>query len=284
MILPNAIEKEIKSILISKKGDGITIMDMQPVSGGCINNATKIITNYGNFFLKWNINASEKMFDTEVKGLELLRKSKTIYIPQLIAYDHNYLMMEFIEKEPPSNILWEEFGRDLSELHKVSNINFGLDHNNFIGSLPQDNKQQPKWTDFFINHRIIPQLSMGDFSSDILRDFDKVFLKIDALFPEEPSSLLHGDLWNGNFIFLNNKTALIDPAVYFGSREMDIAMSKLFGGLHDQFYSSYNENYPLSEGWQERIDICNLYPLLVHVNLFGGGYYSQLKTILNRVI
>ena len=284
MILPNAIEKEIKSILISKKGDGITIMDMQPVSGGCINNATKIITNYGNFFLKWNINASEKMFDTEVKGLELLRKSKTIYIPQIIAYDHNYLMMEFIEKESPSNILWEEFGRDLSELHKVSNINFGLDHNNFIGSLPQDNKQQLSWSDFFINQRIIPQLSMGDFSPDFIRDFDKLFLKIDALFPEEPSSLLHGDLWNGNFIFLNNKTALIDPAVYFGSREMDIAMSKLFGGFHDQFYSSYNENYPLSEGWQERIDICNLYPLLVHVNLFGGGYYSQVKTILNRFI
>jgi fructosamine-3-kinase len=257
---------------------------MQPVSGGCINNATKIITNYGNFFLKWNINASEKMFETEVKGLELLRKSKTIYIPQLIAHDHNYLMMEFIEKEPPSNILWEEFGRDLSELHKVSNINFGLDHNNFIGSLSQDNKQQLRWSDFFINQRIIPQLSMGDFSPDFIRDFDKLFLKIDALFLDEPSSLLHGDLWNGNFIFLNNKTALIDPAVYFGSREMDIAMSKLFGGFHDQFYSSYNENYPLSEGWQERIDICNLYPLLVHVNLFGGGYYSQVKTILNRFI
>ena len=281
---PNAIEKEIKSVLLSKKGEGITILDLQPVSGGCINNATKIITNYGNFFLKWNINASEKMFDTEVKGLELLRKSKTIYIPKLIAYDYNYLMMECIEKEPPSNILWEEFGRDLSELHKVSNINFGLDHNNFIGSLPQDNKQQLIWSDFFINQRIIPQLSMGDFSSEIIKDFDKVFLKIDALFPDEPSSLLHGDLWNGNFIFLNNKTALIDPAVYFGSREMDIAMSKLFGGFHDQFYSSYNENYPLSEGWQDRIDICNLYPLLVHVNLFGGGYYSQVKTILNRFI
>jgi fructosamine-3-kinase len=283
-MIPNAIEKEIKSVLLSKKGEGITILDLQPVSGGCINNATKIITNYGNFFLKWNINASEKMFDTEVKGLELLRKSKTIYIPKLIAYDYNYLMMECIEKEPPSNILWEEFGRDLSELHKVSNINFGLDHNNFIGSLPQDNKQQLIWSDFFINQRIIPQLSMGDFSSEIIKDFDKVFLKIDALFPDEPSSLLHGDLWNGNFIFLNNKTALIDPAVYFGSREMDIAMSKLFGGFHDQFYSSYNENYPLSEGWQDRIDICNLYPLLVHVNLFGGGYYSQVKTILNRFI
>ena len=283
-MIPNNIEKEIKSILISKKGDEITIMDMQPVSGGCINNASKIITNYGNFFLKWNINASEKMFETEVKGLELLRKSRTIYIPELIAYDHKYLMMEFVEKEPSSNILWEEFGRDLSELHKVSNKTFGLDHNNFIGSLAQDNTQQLRWTDFFINQRIIPQLSMGNFSSEIIRDFDKLFLKMDALFPDEPPSLLHGDLWNGNFIFLKNHSALIDPAVYFGSREMDIAMSKLFGGFKDQFYSSYNENYPLSEGWQERIDICNLYPLLVHVNLFGGGYCSQVKTILNRFI
>ena len=283
-MLPSAVEKEIKSILISKKGKGIIIMGFQSVSGGCINNTTKIITNYGNFFLKWNINAPEKMFETEAEDLEILRKSKTIYIPQIIAYDHKFLMMEFLEKEPQSNILWEEFGRDLSELHKVSNINFGLNHNNFIGSLPQENKQQIKWSDFFINQRIIPQLSMGDFSSDLIKDFDKLFLIIDTLFNDEPPSLLHGDLWHGNFIFLKNKSALIDPAVYFGSREMDIAMTKLFGGFNNQFYSAYNENYPLSQGWQERVDICNLYPLLVHVNLFGGGYCSQVKTILNRFI
>ena len=168
---------------------------MQPVSGGCINNASKIITNYGNFFLKWNINAPEKMFDTEVKGLELLQNSKTIYIPQMIAYDNHFLMMEFIEKVSPTHSLWEEFGRDLSELHKVSDINFGLDHNNFIGSLLQKNNQQPNWIDFFINQRIIPQLSIGNFSSELTRSFDKLFLKIEDLFPNESSSLLHGDLF-----------------------------------------------------------------------------------------
>ena len=284
MVIPIDIENEIKSILFSKKGEGVTILDMQPVSGGCINNASKIITNCGTFFLKWNKTANDKMFEVEVKGLELIRKRNTIYIPQLIAYDNHFLMMEFIEKVSPTHSLWEEFGRNLSELHKVSNINFGLDHDNFIGSLLQKNNQQPNWIDFFINQRIIPQLSIGNFSSELTRGFDKLFLKIEDLFPNEPSSFLHGDLWNGNFIFLKNKAVLFDPAVYFGSREMDIAMSKLFGGFNDQFYSSYNENYPLSEGWQERMDICNLYPLLVHVNLFGGGYCSQVKTILNRFI
>ena len=126
-MIPNNIEKDIKSILISKKGEGIIIMDMQPVSGGCINNASKISTNLGTFFLKWNNNANDKLFEAEVKGLELLRKTKTIYIPQLISYNHKYLMMEFIENETPSNISWEAFGRDLSELHKVSDLNFGLE-------------------------------------------------------------------------------------------------------------------------------------------------------------
>ena len=283
-MIPNNIEKEIRNILIAKKGEGIIIMHMQPVSGGCINNTLKIITNYGNFFLKWNVNASDDMFEIEVKGLELLRESMTIYIPEIISYGQRYLLMEFIERQPPLDLLWEEFGRDLSELHKVSNISFGLDHNNFIGSLLQNNQEQSNWKDFFINKRIIPQLLIGDFPSEFKRDFNKLFLKIEDLFPNELPSLLHGDLWNGNFIFSKDKTVVFDPAIYFGSREMDIAMSKLFGGFNDKFYSSYNENYPLSEGWQDRIDICNLYPLLVHVNLFGGGYYSQIKNILNRFI
>lgn len=282
--IPIDIENKIKRILFSKKGENITILDMQPVSGGCINNASKIITNCGIFFLKWNKTADNKMFAVESKGLDLIQKSNTIYTPHVIAYDSNFLMMEFIEKGSPTHSLWEEFGRDLSELHKVSNMNFGLDYNNFIGSLPQKNNPQSNWIDFFINQRLIAQLSIGDFSSELIKDFDKLFLKIEELFPNEQSSLLHGDLWNGNFIFLKNKVVLFDPAVYFGSREMDIAMSKLFGGFHNKFYSSYNENYPLREGWKERIDICNLYPLLVHVNLFGGGYYSQVKTILNRFI
>ena len=177
MVIPIDLEDEIKKTLLSKKGENITILDMQAVSGGCINNASKIITNCGTFFLKWNKTAADKMFEVEAKGLELIRKSNTIYTPHMIAYDNHFLMTEFIEKASPTHSLWEEFGRNLSELHKVSNIDFGLNHNNFIGSLLQKNNQQPNWIDFFINQRIIPQLSMGDFSPDFMRDFDKVFLK-----------------------------------------------------------------------------------------------------------
>ena len=116
--------------------------------------------------------------------------------------------------------------------------------------------------------RIIPQLKLCDFSTDTLKSFDKLFVNIESIFPEEPPSLLHGDLWNGNFIFNKEKIILFDPAVYFGNREMDIAMTKLFSRFNNKIYDAYSESFPLNDGWQERIDICNLYPLLVHVNLF----------------
>ena len=215
MVIPIDIENKIKSILLSNKGKSTTILDIQHVSGGCINNASKIITNCDTLFFKWNKTADDKMFEVEAKGLELIRKSNTIYTPNLIAYDNHFLMTEFIEKASPTHSLWEEFGRNLSELHKVSNIDFGLDHDNFIGSLLQKNNQQPNWIDFFINQRLIQQLSIGNFSSELTRGFDKLFLKIEDLFPNEPSSLLHGDLWNGNFLIYKNKTVLIDGRTGF---------------------------------------------------------------------
>ena len=179
---------------------------------------------------------------------------------------------------------WENFGRDLSYLHQNSNSLFGLDHDNFIGSLVQKNQYHSTWIDFFIHQRIKPQLLLGNFSSDFLRSCDKLFVKIEDLFSNEPSSLLHGDLWSGNFLSNNERPVLIDPSVYFGCREMDISMTKLFGGFDQRFYDSYNENFPLYEGWEERIDICNLYPLLVHVNLFGGSYYNQTKNIIDSFV
>ena len=224
------------------------------------------------------------MFEVEAKGLELIQKSNTIDTPKIISYDHEFLLMEFIDKSIKNDNFWEGFGRNLAGLHKVSDSTFGLAYNNFIGSFDQDNTNQDKWIDFFINQRINKQLSIGNFPSSFLHSFDTLFIKIENLFTDEPPSLLHGDLWNGNFLSYNNKAILVDPAIYFGHREMDISMSKLFGGFSDRFYSSYNESYPLNPEWKERVDICNLYPLLVHVNLFGGSYYSQVCDIVRRFI
>ena len=275
-MIPKNIEKRVLTELKNKINNRICIQNSNMLYGGSINNNLKLETNYGNFFLKWN-NKSDKLFEAETKGLTILKKTNIIYIPEIINFDKDFLLMEFIEKKEKTQIFWENFGRKISELHRVSNDHFGLDHDNFIGSLNQENGKEEKWTDFFIKQRIKPQLRINEFPHKILNSFDKLFLKIEKIFPEENPALLHGDLWSGNFICSNNKPVLIDPAIYFGHREMDISMTKLFGGFSERFYESYNENYSLSEGWIEREKICNLYPLLIHANLFGGHYYKEIE-------
>ena len=275
-MIPKNIEKRVLSKLKNNINQKIYIQNSNILYGGSINNNLKLETNYGNFFLKWN-NKSDKLFKAETKGLTILKETDIIYIPEIINSDKDFLLLEFIEKKEKTHIFWENFGRKISEIHRVSNDHFGLDHDNFIGSLDQENGKEEKWIEFFIKKRIKPQLRINEFPHKILNSFDKLFLKIENLFPEENPALLHGDLWSGNFICSNNEPVLIDPAIYFGHREMDISMTKLFGGFNERFYESYNENYSLSEGWIEREKICNLYPLLVHAKLFGGHYYKEIE-------
>ena len=283
-LITTNLRNKIQDVLSLETGKKITIIKIDSIHGGCINNTSKIHTNHGTYFLKWNLNCDKKMFSIEKKGLELLSSCKSIYIPKVISDNTEYLLMEFIETNNSANNIWEKFGRSIADLHQISNKYFGLEHNNYIGSLIQENDPKDKWIDFFINKRIMPQLRLGDFSTDTLKSFDKLFVNIESIFPKESPSLLHGDLWNGNFIFNKEKIILFDPAVYFGNREMDIAMTKLFSGFNNRFYDAYCESFPLNDGWKERIDICNLYPLLVHVNLFGGSYYSQLMNIVKRFV
>ena len=170
-------------------------------------------------------------------------------------------------------------------MHKQTDEKFGLDFDNYIGTLPQNNTQDKNWVDFFIRNRLLAQLDVGNYSLSVRQDFEKLFKKLPDLFPNEKPAILHGDLWSGNFLVKDRETpVLIDPAIYFGNREMDIAMCKLFGGFHADFYASYNEEFPLESDWEERINLCNLYPLLVHVNLFGGGYLNQVKNILSYYV
>ncbi|MEM9024402.1 MAG: fructosamine kinase family protein, partial [Bacteroidota bacterium] len=162
-----------------------------------------------------------------------------------------------------------------------------LERNNYIGSLPQTNTPRPDWTSFFIEQRLEAQCRMardaGAIGPELLRAFDRAFHRLDGFFPEEPAALLHGDLWMGNFLCTSDgKPMLIDPAVYGGHREMDLAMTRLFGGFAPAFYQSYADTYPLENGWEERVPIANLYPLMVHVNLFGGHYVQQVAQCLRR--
>ena len=283
------IPSEIKRRIITQLGNAlnttITVNGESSIVGGCINNAIKINTDKGLFFVKWNTNAKANMFQTEYNGLKVLKDTNTIRIPNVLCFDDDFLILEFIPPSNPNNAFWEVFGQKLALMHKQTHSKFGLDFDNYIGSLYQDNTQNKNWTEFFIQNRLQAQLSIGNFSGTLLSDFDKLFQKLPNLFPNEKPALLHGDLWSGNFLAKNGDTPmLIDPAIYYGNREMDIAMSKLFGGFNSDFYFAYNESHPLENGWEERIQICNLYPLLVHVNLFGGAYINQVKNILSYYV
>jgi fructosamine-3-kinase len=283
------IPSEIKRSIITQLGDAlnttITVNGESSIVGGCINNAIKINTNKGDFFVKWNTNSKANMFQSEYHGLKVLKDTNTIRIPNVLCFDDDFLILEFIPPSNPNNAFWKVFGQKLALMHKQTHSKFGLDFDNYIGSLHLDNTQNKNWTEFFIQNRLQAQLSIGNFSGTLLSDFDKLFQKLPNLFPNERPALLHGDLWSGNFLAKNGNTPmLIDPAIYYGNREMDIAMSKLFGGFNSDFYFAYNESHPLENGWEERIQICNLYPLLVHVNLFGGSYRNQVKNILSYYV
>ncbi|WP_420581991.1 fructosamine kinase family protein [Reichenbachiella sp.] len=261
-----------------------------PIGGGCIHQAGVFHFEDRKYFLKWNID-SHKMFETEAKGLNLLRATNSVSIPQVIGCGSvngtDYLCLEYIESSLKSKSFWKDFGSSLAQLHSNTTSNFGLDHDNFIGSLPQNNGQHTNWTDFFIQERLTPQLKLaidqGLIYSNLNSAFERLFTILPDLVPVEPSALLHGDLWSGNFLVGNDGQAVIfDPAVYYGHREAELAFTRLFGGFESQFYESYQDVFPLQQGYADRADIFNLYPLLVHVNLFGSSYLSSVKQILSR--
>lgn len=181
---------------------------------------------------------------------------------------------------------WLVFAECLAKVHKTTNDDFGLNHDNYIGSIPQVNSKKETWADFFVECRLNPMLKrsvdLGLLNKNDIRSFERFYNEIGSLFPKEAPALLHGDLWSGNRFFSINGPVLIDPAVYFGHRDMDIAMSKLFGGFPNEFYEQYNEFHPLAKGWMERVQFCNLYPLLVHTVLFGSSYVGSVRRIIDR--
>jgi protein-ribulosamine 3-kinase len=226
------------------------------------------------------------MFAAEAKGLALLRKANAFCIPEIILQENDQLFLEWLERTPPPASGWRVAGEKLAQLHKNSASLFGLDHDNYIGSLPQSNKWHETWADFFAQERIFPQLKMArdhhKIDAALMKKAERFCSALTEIFPAEPPALLHGDLWSGNFFFSTKGPAIFDPAVYYGHREMDLAMTKLFGGFDADFYEGYEEEFPLEKSWKERVDLCNLYPLLVHVNLFGGSYVQDVKLVLEK--
>jgi len=261
------------------------------VGGGSINNASKVTTDKGIFFIK-TYKAKKDFFEAEAKGLQLLRTANELLLPEVIGYGEAeglaYLVLEYIETGSRNRNFWKDFGHKLAVLHNHSNPQFGLEYNNYIGSLHQQNTFTDNWVDFFIHQRIQPQLDLAKkhslITTQLLTDFDSLFKQLNNIMPSLQPSLVHGDLWSGNFLVnSNSESVLIDPAVYYGNREMEIAYTMLFGGFDEEFYESYSEVYELtSDFYTQRTDIYNLYHLLNHLNLFGKGYLGSIEQIVKN--
>jgi protein-ribulosamine 3-kinase len=286
--VPSEVESACKKIL----GDSVSLVDFKSLGGGCINHGGKLKTSSGDFFLKWNdARKYPGMFDAEAKGLRLLKQHSKIHIPEILGWfeetSFQGILLEFVESKGKSQLYWFELGSQLAVLHKNSSEVFGLSHPNYIGSLRQFNNISSSWITFFVEQRLEVQLNLalnaGHFDRSITKSFQNLYQQLPSIFPNEKPALLHGDLWSGNVITNNEgKPCLIDPAVYYGHREAELSFTQLFGGFGDEFYRSYDEAYPLAPGFDKRVDIYNLYPLLVHMNLFGGGYIEKVKSIIKQ--
>lgn len=290
------MEDFLQAILFRTFGKDPGIQSYQSISGGCINNghSVKCKSDSGKtiaYFIKWNEDQIEDLFEKESKGLSILETHSGFKTPQVIGYGaygtKNYLILEHIESGKPTAQFWNDFGHQLAEMHKNIDRYYGLKHSNYIGKLHQKNDQKDNWIDFFIENRLESQLGLAVYNNKISIEFAKKFRFLYSQLPgilvNEPPSLLHGDLWSGNFMIdSTGNPCLIDPAVYYGNREIEIAFTQLFGGFHNRFYQSYQEAFPINPGFSERAEIYNLHPLLVHVNLFGESYLSGVEQVIRK--
>jgi protein-ribulosamine 3-kinase len=242
--------------------------------------------------VKTNDRSPPGMFDAEARGLAWLAEAHAIRLPEVLGVgapgEPPYLALELIRPKSRRPGFDEELGRSLAALHRFGAPRFGLDHDNFIGSLPQSNRRAARWVDFFRTERLEPQLALaveaGRADSAMRRGFERLFARLPELVPpEEPPSRLHGDLWAGN-LHVDDAGApcLLDPAAYAGHREMDLGMMRLFGGYSERTFAAYAEAFPLAPGADARVPLHQLYPLMVHVNLFGGDYGRSVQGILDR--
>jgi fructosamine-3-kinase len=272
---------------------GTRVLGASRLAGGDINDAFEVELETGRrVFVKTNADAPAGMFDAEARGLAWLAAANAVRVPSVLAVSDekgaSFLALELVVSVPRRRDFDEVLGRSLAALHRASPGAFGLDHENFVGSLPQTNTAHARWGEFYRSERLEPQLErasrQGRASTAMRRGFERLFARLDALVgPEEPPARLHGDLWGGNLhVDETGAPCLIDPAVYGGHREIDLAMMRLFGGFGDRVFAAYVEAFPLAPGYADRVPLYQLYPLMVHVNLFGGGYASSVERVLER--
>ena len=231
--------------------------------------------------------AAAGSFRAEAAGLEALRRSNTVRVPAVLEVSEEHLLTEFIRPGTATSRSWRQLGEELARLHSQAMPEFGFDADNFCGATPQPNPRMEDGYRFFAEARLLYQ---GRLARDAgllelaqLERLEQLCLRLPELLPEQAPALLHGDLWRGNLLFdPAGDPWLIDPAVYWGWPETDLAMTALFGGFDDAFYTAYDQATSLPPGWRERLPLYNLYHLLNHLNLFGGTYHGAVVEILSR--
>jgi fructosamine-3-kinase len=275
-------------------------VSLERVGGGCIADARIAAFKDGTRVFVKTVAGHAEMFEREAEGLRALAAAEAIRIPRVLAISSEALVLEAVTQGSPGRNFSETFGRQFAALHQHRGKTCGFLHDNFIGSTPQPNQpligswdsapadDGAGWPEFFLQRRLRFQVLLAEqkgHGSELARLLEQAESHLMDLLSAaiEPASILHGDLWGGNYMVdQNGEPCLIDPAVYYGHREADLAMTRLFGGFDSMFYAAYEEALPLVPGHQERLPAYQLYHVLNHLNLFGGSYYHQSKRILQK--
>jgi protein-ribulosamine 3-kinase len=284
----------IAHAISANRGKAFAPENRRVLSGGCINTTVMLEGSGQSYFVKLNDVARVDMFVAESEGLSEIADSKSVRVPQSICAGTHagqaYLVLEYLDIGRATGTSDELLGRQLAAMHRTSNLRFGWRRSNTIGSTPQINTPEDDWITFYREHRLRFQLELAaknGYGDSLQRRGELLLGKLAGFFIsyQPQPSLLHGDLWGGNHAALRDGTPVIfDPAVYYGDRETDLAMTELFGGFGPRFYAAYREAWPLDPGYPVRRDLYNLYHVLNHLNLFGGGYRGQAMQLIELLL
>lgn len=286
-------DNTLESLLQQHLNTSATLQELQALGGGCINQAYAATLSDGSrWFVKQNQAAKAEMFAAEADGLHAIRDTASVYAPEPVAHsvagNSAYLILEYLEFSGRSNP--QQAGEQLAALHRNSAEQYGWFRDNTIGATHQRNRQHADWVEFWRQERLGFQLQLARRNGYPARAYQQGLQlneKLPAFFTDyqPPASLLHGDLWGGNIACLaDGRPVIFDPAVYYGDREADLAMTELFGGFGADFYAAYNAAWPLDAGYETRKTLYNLYHILNHFNLFGGGYGMQAARMTEQLL
>ena len=284
-----------QNIFAALREDGISVAENanpHPVDGGDISAAWRIDTKDAAVFIKTGPVESLDMFEAEAEGLRELLRAKAVRVPEVlscgVAENDAYFAIEWIEFEQPTSDTEQLLGQQLAVLHRHRKERFGWHRDNTIGKTPQHNQWSDNWVEFFKCRRLDFQLKLASgngFGGELQLAGACLSENLALLFRDyEPSiSLLHGDLWGGNWATAKGQPVIFDPAVYYGDRESDIAMTQLFGGFGPEFYSSYQDSWPMQPGYEDRLKLYQLYHVLNHLNLFGSAYLDRVMQLVREI-